>query len=445
MLFQLVQDAGLRWGSSDVLVSNSRSVSFGKVASRARELVDVWSGFAGTRVGLTAAIGVDWLAAAAAIDALGSTAFLIPGDPTAPELRSFAEVYKLTAVLDAPALPTSVAQAPWQNASSSVVLFTSGTSGQPKAVLHTWESLASGIKRSDKLLGMRMLLTYDLARYAGLQVLLTALTNGATLCIPPSRNMADIVRTVIDEHVELVSGTPTFWRMLLANSADDQIRRMSLRQITLGGEAISQPILDALRTAFPAARITHIYASTEMGVCFSVHDGREGFPTDFLQGDALPVRLKVEDGRLWIQSGRSMAGYLNGPGDQSAASVRDTWFDTGDAVEVRGDRVYFRGRESSRINVGGEKVYPEEVESVIRRIDGVVDVRVSGLASAIVGQLVRAEIVPAAGVDAESLRRRVSEACREHLAAYKQPRIIQFVSDLAAVGTMKVQRRASQP
>jgi acyl-CoA synthetase (AMP-forming)/AMP-acid ligase II len=298
------------------------------------------------------------------------------------------------------------------------------------------------------------LLTYDLSRYAGLQVLLTSLVNGGQLCIAASRAMADIVQAAVSHEVELVSGTPTFWRMFLANSREEQRRRMPLRQITLGGEPVGQPILDALRLAWPAARVTHIYASTEMGVCFSVHDGREGFPVELLNSSQSPgdaaVAMKVDAGRLWIRSKRAMAGYVSAAQDGRANAVAGKaevsgWFDTGDEVEIRAGRVYFLGRQSSRINVGGEKVYPEEIEAVLRELAGVAEVRVSGMASSIAGQIVQAEIVPAPGVDRDDLRRRVGEFARQRLAGYKQPRIVRFVESLAAGDTMKIGRRADTP
>ena len=87
-------------------------------------------------------------------------------------------------------------------------------------------------------------------------------------------------------------------------------------QITLGGEAVDQDLLDRLHAAFPHARLTHIYASTEMGVCFSVRDGKAGFPADYLSDRSLPCQLRIaSDGELEIRSKRAMVGYFIEPDD----------------------------------------------------------------------------------------------------------------------------------
>lgn len=449
-IFQYVNDDLL---DKPLAIFGDKPATWRQIRSRADEFVAKLSPHAGRAIGLAVSFGCDWLAAAAAADFLGCRSFLLPAELSAEQLSRYGDQFDLAAVLveadhlsaddrtrkldDLSDTCSTPAQA--HAGQSSVVLLTSGTSGEPKAALHSWTSLASGIRAGEKLRGVRMLLAYDVTRYAGLQVLLTALLNAAVLCVPRSRAMPDVVRAVVDQRVDVVSGTPTFWRMLLANSSPADRASMQLRQITLGGEPVDQHVLDGLRSAFPAARITHIYASTEMGVCFSVHDAREGFPADFLNSDKLPVRLKIESGRLWIRSNRGMAGYLGRQtsGDMAAGE----WFDTGDAVELRGDRVLFLGRLSSRINVGGEKVYPEEIESIIRQVPGVADARVSGLASTIVGQLVQAEVVPADGADTAELSQRISEFCRGRLDGFKRPRIISFVETLASPDTMKISRR----
>lgn len=463
--------------------------TYAQLARRVRELArpdGALAGLAGRSVGLAMGFSPDWLACAAALDGLGCRTFLVASTLPPREVAGLADAFALDAVITDRHAATSsagcpdrrVIALPHQDAESgssqlrrgkpkpalleplkpislepqgsTVVLFTSGTSGRPKAAAHTWASLAGGIKRNEKWLGAHLLLAYDATRYAGIQVLLTAVLNGARLAVPADRTVPAAIDAILADRVEFASATPTFWRMLLAQSSPDQRRRMCLRQITLGGEAVSQPLLDNLRGAFPEARITHIYASTEMGVCFSVHDGLEGFPADLLDNEATPVRLTIRDGRLWVggKSQRAMTGYLpppSGPdesGQSASPADRGRWFDTGDAVELCGGRVYFRGRESDRINVGGEKVYPQEVEAVIRQAAGVADVRVSGLASSIAGQLVQAEVVLAPDADQADVRRRISELARQLLAEFKQPRVIRFVDRLAELDTLKISRRA---
>lgn len=214
----------------------------------------------------------------------------------------------------------------------------------------------------------------------------------------------------------------------------DIFRKIPLRQITLGGEVIDQAVLDRLRDCFPMARLVHIYATTELGRCFSVSDGQAGFPVRYLEA-ALPdgVELKVEGGELLVRSPNSMRMYDPFSPNQVSSA---TWFATGDLVAIRDGRVHFVGRKSEMINVAGSKVYPIEVERVIRTISGVSDVRVFGKASSIAGELVACEIVAARGHDQGTLRESVTRTCRARLASPQQPRLIRFVDaiDLTAAG-----------
>ncbi len=143
------------------------------------------------------------------------------------------------------------------------------------------------------------------------------------------------------------------------------IRTISPRYVRLSGEIADQAVLDNLRAVFPHASVGHAYASTEAGVGFEVNDGREGFPASMIGQAGTGVDMKVEDGSLRIRSSRNAACYV---GANSAALKDDDGFvDTGDMVELRGDRYYFVGRRGGIINVGGLKVHPEEIEAVINR------------------------------------------------------------------------------
>ena len=316
-----------------------------------------------------------------------------------------------------------------------VVLFTSGTTGTPKAVLHSWAALAARIHLSDSLDGSRWLLTYNLSAFAGLQVFLHVLMNAGQMTYGPG-GPAALGALAARDAVTHVSGTPTFFRFLLSTSSSEDLRRLPLRQITIGGEAVDQLLLDRVRERFPQAQVTHIYASTEAGACFSVHDGREGFPVAFLEHDDLPVRLTLIDGELFVESPHAMRGYLGPEGARRPPGP----IATGDLVEVRGDRVHFLGRRSERINVGGNKVYPQEVETRILAVPGVRATRVFGAASSLVGQIVRADVVVEPGSDEEQMRQRILTHCRSGLAPYKVPRLLMFVDHLECTAAGKVAR-----
>lgn len=307
----------------------------------------------------------------------------------------------------------------------TVTILTSGSTGKPKAARHSWESLLRPVRRNQQS-APRWLLTYRPHLYAGIQVTLQCLIEFGALAIPdPAWSPTEITRFVADSNIQYISATPSYWRRLLLFSSREVCQRMNLRQITLGGEVVDQPILDALKASFPNARLVHIYATTELGRCFSVSDGMAGFPRQFLEapspGDAI---LKIQDGELFACSPSAMNCYDAG---DSADRRTSDWVATGDLVSLEGDRVYFSGRKTEMINVGGNKVYPLEVERVVRNVPGVADVRVYGRSSSLSGQLVSCEIVSAADAEDESVKRNVQQACSVGLAPHQRPRFITIV------------------
>ena len=180
----------------------------------------------------------------------------------------------------------------------TVSLMTSGTTGRPKLVRHTLESLLGRISRpvgSAMNSEQRWLLTYQPTTFAGLQVILTALCTGGAVVQTSNRSPAEFFAVAERFGATHISGTPTFWRSFLLATP---FRSLPLQQITLGGEPVDQPTLDRLAQRFPGARITHIYASSEAGTVFSVHDGRSGFPAAWLDTRTAGVGLRIRAGVL---------------------------------------------------------------------------------------------------------------------------------------------------
>jgi acyl-coenzyme A synthetase/AMP-(fatty) acid ligase len=405
------------------------------------------------------------LATLVALDAIGIDAVLISGGSTTDHVAKLAEQLMLSEIVtDKTPLPecstphslrfrqvdfTGPKIAPNfqpRRRDAEVILFTSGTSGRPKPAIHSWNTLSAAVNRDFKYARRRWLLAYEPTSFAGIQVWLQALLTGGCLCVLDSRDPARVAEQLMDERVEFASATPSFWRLLLLSTAREKLTQAPLTQITLGGEPVDQPVLDALRSTFSKARITHIYASTEMGVCFSVSDGQAGFPATFLADQNLPTELRISDaGELEIRSKRAMLGYLpesaNGVSRvKNSVPNQSQWFATGDLVERRGDRICFVGRKSETINVGGMKVYPSDVEQCIRQVPGVQEVRVYSIPSSITGQLVGAEIQPVGHTDLVELRNQVLGACRQRLARHQVPTSIKFRERLPLNESGKVLR-----
>jgi acyl-CoA synthetase (AMP-forming)/AMP-acid ligase II len=298
-----------------------------------------------------------------------------------------------------------------------IVVLTTGTTGPPKAVKHTWNRLLSQVRLSGEG-ASRWCLLYPLNHFAGLQVLLHVLKNGHSLAIPPSRRFPDVLETFRTQRIDAASATPTFWRTFAGQLREEEAAGLQLRQITMGGEPATAEILNRLAHLFPSARITHVYATTEIGSCFAVSDGRPGFPERYLDTPPGKVQFRITGGELYV---RPYGEEIN-EGD---------WMATGDLVEVHEDRVLFLGRKGEVINVGGVKVFPPIVEEPIRTVEGVQNVRVYGRPNPVTGQIVAAEIELAQTASETAVVQAVRDICRARLSRYEQPRDIRIVGALA--------------
>jgi acyl-coenzyme A synthetase/AMP-(fatty) acid ligase len=323
------------------------------------------------------------------------------------------------------------------------ILPTSGTTGAPKLVAHSLERLLGSISKAP-LCGRSIVWAtfYDIRRYGGLQIFLRAVTGESTLVLSNADEpLADYLLRCRDAGVTHMSGTPSHWRRLLMTP---HVNMLSLEYVRLSGEVADRAILDSLREAYPDARIAHAYASTEAGVAFEVADGLEGFPASFVDAGG-EVQLRIEGGSLRIRSARTATRYV-GRDDIRLFDDND-FVDTGDMVELRGDRYFFKGRRTGVINIGGLKVHPEEVESVINLHSDVRMSLVKARRNPIMGNIIVACVVLKGGAEEMELRERhvvlrneILAACRERLERYKVPTTIDFVDSLDVVGSGKLAR-----
>ncbi len=318
------------------------------------------------------------------------------------------------------------------------VLATSGTTGTPKAVIHTLETLTSTTKMdfaggSD----FRWGLVYDPARFAGLQVVLQALLGGGPLVVPPEDGLRQGLDFMISERVTALSATPSLWRKMLMIP---EIEALALRQITLGGEIADQKVLAALAKVFPKARIVHIYASTESGVGFAVQDGLAGFPVDYLQSGTLHG-VDIQIGT----NGNLMVRKKNAPRFhavlQTQSLSQDGFVDTGDRVEIQNNRVLFLGRSSGAINVGGNKVMPEEIEAHLLQHSAVLAARVYAMPSSVLGYLVAADLQLKPRFFAEDVGPEILGFCRSRLERWQIPARVRYVDELDLSATGKIDRK----
>jgi len=326
------------------------------------------------------------------------------------------------------------------------ILLTSGTTGTPKLVVHTLQSLGGTLPRPAAAKLRTVWSTfYDIRRYGGLQIYLRAVLGGSPLVLSSADESTDEFLTrAASAGVTHISGTPSHWRKALMSGA---AARLTPEYVRLSGEVADQPLLDALRVAYPGATIAHAFASTEAGVAFDVTDGLAGFPAQFIENRRDGIELKVEAGTLHIRSGRNAVRYLGeAPGVLAGG---DGFVDTGDMVELVAGRYYFRGRRGGVINVGGLKVYPEEVESVLNADPRVRMSLVRARRSPITGAIVVADIVladcapasPATRASWETtVKSELQNACRRALAPHKVPAILRVVPTLELTAAGKLVR-----
>lgn len=323
------------------------------------------------------------------------------------------------------------------------VLLTSGTTGRPKLAAHTLSSLI-GPLRDGLTVGKSPVWStfYDIRRYGGLQILLRAFTGGGSMVLSSAGEpVVDFLARAGAHRVTHISGTPSHWRRALMSGASG---RMKPDYVRLSGEACDQAILDNLQNGYPGAHVAHAFASTEAGVAFDVRDGHAGFPASLIGQDGNDVTMRVEDGSLRIRSSRVAMRLL---GDHAGVLLDETGFiDTGDMVELRGNRYYFAGRREGIINVGGVKVHPETVEAVINQHPAVHMSRVSGRSSPITGTIAIAEVVvnssdAAGGPAFAAIKREILDMCRARLDAHAVPVTLREVPSLEIAASGKLVRQ----
>jgi acyl-CoA synthetase (AMP-forming)/AMP-acid ligase II len=322
------------------------------------------------------------------------------------------------------------------------ILFTSGTTGVPKLALHTLASLAGPIAIGGNAAAPVVWSTfYDIRRYGGLQIFLRALLTGGSLVLSNAQeSIGDFLARTALEGVTHISGTPSHWRRTLMSSSAD---KLAPRYVRLSGEIVDQAILDNLRGFYPQATLVHAFASTEAGVAFEVRDGLAGFPARLIGQRGADVEMKIEAGSLRIRSARTASRYLGT--SSGLLTDEDGFVDTSDLVELHGDRYYFIGRLDGVINVGGLKVHPEEIETVINRHPCVRMSLVKARRNPIMGAVVTADVVVESSTESgienpvgDALKNDILGACRLQLAPYKVPVTIRFVPclDLSPSGKL---------
>lgn len=316
-----------------------------------------------------------------------------------------------------------------------LVLFSSGSTGESKAAVHDLLPLLEKFKVRRQSLRTISFLLYD--HIGGVNTMLYTVANLGCLVTVQKRD-PDSVLTAVEKHrVQLLPTSPTFLNLVLISDAYKRHDLSSLQTITYGTEPMPEQTLRRMHQLFPQIKLQQTYGLSELGILRSksksvdslwVKIGGEGFET------------RIVDGLLEIKAASSMLGYLNAP----TPFTDDGWFKTGDAVEVDGEYLKILGRVTEIINVGGEKVYPAEVENVIQELDSVAEVMVYGEKNPITGNIVCADVTPAGSLDQaqqKELIGQIKRHCRERLQRFKVPIKVNIIDQTQHTERFKKARR----
>ena len=263
---------------------------------------------------------------------------------------------------------------------------------------------------------------YYLIIGGGLNTMFYILSNGGIVIATKDRNPENVCKLIEKYKIELLPASPTFLRLLLLSGTYENYDLSSLKIISYGTEPMPESTLKRLNVIFPKVKLLQTYGLIELGVMQSKSEKNDSLWIK-LGGDGYNTR--IVDGMLEIKAKSAMLGYLNAP----SPFTEDGWFKTSDAVEVDGEYIKILGRKSEIINVGGEKVYPQEVENEILEIDNIAEVIVYGEKNLIVGNIVCAKVRLEREEDKKNVTLRIKKHCRGKLQSFKVPAKIDLVEN----------------
>ena len=340
--------------------------------------------------------------------------------------------------------------------SLSTIGYTSGTTGHPKGACLSHHGIVLNVamtalmhQRSDR---DTVVTALPCPHVYGNVVMSGAIQNGMTLVLHPNFEEQTILKSIQEHRATLFEGVPTMFMFLLNHPEFDHYDLSSLRCCTVGGQTMPKPKMEEVEERFGCPLI-ELWGMTELGGLGStfaangpVKHGSIGVALPYTEArianteDASKTLLAGEVGELMIKGGIVMQGYFGNEQATRDTIEPDGWMHTGDVASIDEDGcIFIVDRKKDMILTAGYNVYPAEIERVVAGHPDVALVAVGSIPDEEKGELAKAYIVPKVGVspNADS----VMTYCREHLAAYKVPRAVQFVDDLPKTSTGKVMRR----
>lgn len=307
---------------------------------------------------------------------------------------------------------------------SEITIFTSGTTGQPKKVVHSIGTLTRSVRKADKYKGQTWLFAYNPTHMAGLQVFFQAFSNENTLINVFNKNRTFIFNVIEKYNATHISATPTFYRLLLP--ADREFN--SVQRVTLGGEKSSSELYTNIQKLFPNAKLNNIYASTEAGSLFAS------------KGENFQIPESIKD-KFIISEENELLIHKSLLGKSDGFTYSGEYYNTNDIVEwVDKEKGLFRfiSRKNELINVGGYKVNPNEVEETMYQIPEIEQVVVYGKSNSVLGNILCADICLHKGAALTELQ--IRQYLTGKLQDFKIPRRVKFVDSFKLTRTGKIKR-----
>ena len=289
-----------------------------------------------------------------------------------------------------------------------ITFTSSGTTGDPKQITHTYDNLIKNIKVRKELKNAVWGLTYDWKKIAGSQVILQSHLNDGTLVNLFNKSYSEIVNLIEAHKITHISATPTFYRLLR------NVVFKNVKQVTLGGEVVNSNILSHIKKIFPNAKITNVYALTEFGTLFTSN-------TDYFEfSEKISTFVQIENNNIYIKENNS-------------------WINTGYMIEWLDNKKFkIIGRETNMINVGGIKVNPLKVEESINQLDYISNSIVYGKENSVMGMIVVADVVVLnANIDVKQIKHDLIKKLNQ----YEIPLKINIVNDIALNSNGKLVRK----
>lgn len=297
---------------------------------------------------------------------------------------------------------------------AGLILFSSGSTGKPKAMVHDLTHLMAHYNtKKPKNLIMLLFLMFD--HIGGLNTMLNILSMGATMVVPNQRTPQHICQLIEKYRVAIMPSSPTFLNLIVISGEWENFDLSSLRMVTYGTEPMPESLLVKLKSFFPKVKFLQTFGTSETGIATTSSKSSD---STLMRIDDPSVQYKIVDNVLWLKSDTQILGYLNAPME----SFENGWFNTGDLVESLEDG-YMRiiGRCKEVINVGGQKVLPMEVESIILSMPEIADCLVRGETNSITGQSVVVDVVLNDSADSKEIKKSIRLFCKARLDPYKIP------------------------